>query len=696
MSETVVELHGVDRIAAPPNRVFISYSHDDDEHEQRVLDFSERLRAEGVDAVIDQYTPWPAEGWPRWMERQLREADFVLLVCTATYHRRVSGDEPPGVGRGVCWEAVLIYNQLYREKVDTPRFIPVLFDGGREDDIPAPLSGHPHYRVHEEDGYEELYRRLTNQPRATAGELGERRVLAPVPTLRARVPQGEAVEPPSAAKRVFISYSHADPREENLARCLYTRLVAAGHEVFIDITIRAGSDWAGEISGRISWCDHLVVLLSESSMSSEMVQGEVRAAHYLRRPDSGPKIVPVRVDYAGPLDYELSLYLDHLQYLNWTGEEDTGAVIEALAVLLVERSPCPRDRVVSAARANERARIPDSRPRPQGDARSAAVPGGVIQPDDPYYIRRQADENAERVARSRKETLVIKGARQMGKSSLLMHYLAKCQEAGKVVAFVDFSIFSNEDMTGYPTFLGNLARAIRYMLQLEAGDPAQVHDQLDMMSFIENQVLAPATGPIVLAFDEVDRVYGRPYQSDFFTMLRSWTNATRSALRTRWHNLELALVISTEPALLIADTKCSPFNVGYVQDLQPFARPEFDQLCDRHACEVDRDALWELVRGHPYLSRLAFYRLVDEGLPFGDLLRDAAGEHGPFGDHLQALLVKLHEDPELLEGLQQVIRTGAAPGNDVFYRLSSAGLVRKENGRINPSNLVYARFFKGI
>ena len=80
-----------------------------------------------MDARIDQYEPWPAEGWPRWMERHLREANFVLMVCTETYHRRVTGEEEPGSGRGVCWEATLIYNDLYGQKITTAKYIPVVF-----------------------------------------------------------------------------------------------------------------------------------------------------------------------------------------------------------------------------------------------------------------------------------------------------------------------------------------------------------------------------------------------------------------------------------------------------------------------------------------------------------------------------------------------------------------------------------------
>ena len=46
------------------------------------------------------------------MERNLDAAQFVLMVCTATYHRRVTGEEEPGKGTGVRWEGSLIYNRI--------------------------------------------------------------------------------------------------------------------------------------------------------------------------------------------------------------------------------------------------------------------------------------------------------------------------------------------------------------------------------------------------------------------------------------------------------------------------------------------------------------------------------------------------------------------------------------------------------
>ena len=71
---------------APP-KVFISYSHDSPEHMERVLQLANRLQVDGIDAVLDQYEGVPGEGWPAWMEKKSREADFILVICSATYLR---------------------------------------------------------------------------------------------------------------------------------------------------------------------------------------------------------------------------------------------------------------------------------------------------------------------------------------------------------------------------------------------------------------------------------------------------------------------------------------------------------------------------------------------------------------------------------------------------------------------------------
>lgn len=100
-------------------KVFISYSHDSPVHSERVWLLADRLRGDGVDCMIDQYHPAPVEGWPRWMDREVEEADFVLIVCTPIYYRRARGEERPGVGHGVTFESVLIVQDLYDAGMQT-------------------------------------------------------------------------------------------------------------------------------------------------------------------------------------------------------------------------------------------------------------------------------------------------------------------------------------------------------------------------------------------------------------------------------------------------------------------------------------------------------------------------------------------------------------------------------------------------
>jgi SEFIR domain-containing protein len=157
---------------------FISYSHDSTEHADRVLELSNRLRADGIDCTIDQYEVSPAEGWPKWMDRQIAKSDFVLVVCTETYYRRVTGEEEKGKGLGIKWESTITFQDIYDEDSRITKFIPVLFDGGKTDFIPKPIKGASRYILMEQ--YEDLYRHLTNQPKVKKPELGLIKKLEPL------------------------------------------------------------------------------------------------------------------------------------------------------------------------------------------------------------------------------------------------------------------------------------------------------------------------------------------------------------------------------------------------------------------------------------------------------------------------------------------------------------------------------------
>ena len=163
---------------------------------------------------------------------------------------------------------------------------------------------------------------------------------------------------------------------------------------------------------------------------------------------------------------------------------------------------------------------------------------------------------------------------------------------------------------------------------------------------MERVILPRAAGPLVVALDEADRLFRKPYKADFFSMLRLWHN-NRVPLTPAWEDLDLALAISTEPYLLIDQSDRSPFNVGLSVEMGPFSRDECRTLNEKYGgllAEDQVEQLWTLLRGHPYLTRLAYYRLTArDKCSFAELLERADDERGPFGDHLRALLMKLHE-----------------------------------------------------
>lgn len=129
-----------------------------------------------------------------WCNRKIEEADFVLMVCTEIYKRRVDGKDLPGHGHGVMWEAKIICQFLYDNGSASTKFIPVLFADSTVDQVPVHLRGVTRYSLDDERAYDKLYRHLTNQPLVTKPALGQLRPLPP------KEPKPAA----SAAAREFV------------------------------------------------------------------------------------------------------------------------------------------------------------------------------------------------------------------------------------------------------------------------------------------------------------------------------------------------------------------------------------------------------------------------------------------------------------------------------------------------------------
>ena len=81
------EMSSSSTASSHPPRVFISYDSEAAGLKEAVHGLACRLREEGVDARADVFDLHPAEGWEHWREREITEADFVLVVCTQRYRQ---------------------------------------------------------------------------------------------------------------------------------------------------------------------------------------------------------------------------------------------------------------------------------------------------------------------------------------------------------------------------------------------------------------------------------------------------------------------------------------------------------------------------------------------------------------------------------------------------------------------------------
>lgn len=115
------------------------------------------------------------------MDKKIRDSKFVVLVCTEQYFRRVMGEEQEGKGLGVRWEGNLIYQHFYNAGAINHRFVPLVLEHNHQQFIPTPLQGATYYALLDSSGYDDLYRRLTDQPKVQKPELGKRRSLPKLP-----------------------------------------------------------------------------------------------------------------------------------------------------------------------------------------------------------------------------------------------------------------------------------------------------------------------------------------------------------------------------------------------------------------------------------------------------------------------------------------------------------------------------------
>lgn len=162
--------------------VFISYSHDSQEHLERVFELCERLRKLGFDCRLDQHETFPSSGWPQWMLAQIQSAACVLVVCTRGYLETYRHGQDNDL-----WQGPVLPPEVFTRQ--ETRFVPLLFDSTDAPFIPEPLQPFSHFHIADGRGLELLAVYLSEKLALGTGPLPAKELLPRRQPFTAPLPQ---------------------------------------------------------------------------------------------------------------------------------------------------------------------------------------------------------------------------------------------------------------------------------------------------------------------------------------------------------------------------------------------------------------------------------------------------------------------------------------------------------------------------
>lgn len=313
--------------------------------------------------------------------------------------------------------------------------------------------------------------------------------------------------------------------------------------------------------------------------------------------------------------------------------------------------------------------------------------GGAVPLGSRYYIERPTDDEF-RAAITRSDSIVlVKGPRQVGKTSLLARGLQHARESDCRVVLTQLQSLNADHLESPDSLLFALAALMADQLDLEV-HPSESWDKrsganLNFRRFLRRQILAASSGRLVWGIDEVDRIFGCPFSGEIFALFRSWHDERALEPGGPWSRLTLAIAYSTEAHLFITDVNQSPFNVGTRLALQDFSPVQVSELNRRYgfpltdAAEIDR--FCGVVAGHPYLVSAGLHEMAARGVGIAELADRAASDDWIYGDHLRRIRTLLERDPEQAAVVRDLIDARPFAGRDLFYRLRSAGILAGES-----------------
>lgn len=153
-----------------PIKLFISYSHDSQEHKAWVLKLAINLRSHGVDVIIDQLDLRAGDDLPFFIENGLTSSALVLCVCSEEYTNKANNQKG-----GARYEKNILASNLLTDS-SINYIIPILRNNPTNK-LPTFLSSKFYIDFSDDKEYYSKYRelisRVYNEDTKRKPELGE-------------------------------------------------------------------------------------------------------------------------------------------------------------------------------------------------------------------------------------------------------------------------------------------------------------------------------------------------------------------------------------------------------------------------------------------------------------------------------------------------------------------------------------------
>ncbi|MHC5764841.1 MAG: AAA-like domain-containing protein [Nostoc sp.] len=335
------------------------------------------------------------------------------------------------------------------------------------------------------------------------------------------------------------------------------------------------------------------------------------------------------------------------------------------------------------------------------------IPGGSVPLNSFFYIERPPIEERTYTEINKPGSLIrIKAPSKMGKTSLMHRILTHAKQTGVHTVQIGLQRADSQVFTSLEKFLrwfcANVSRQLNLEIKLDDYWDEDIGSKVSCTLYLQEYLLEKIDAPVVLALDEVNRIFEYPEISrDFLPLLRSWYEDA-SELEI-WRKLRLIVVHATE-AYIPLDINQSPFNVGLPIKLPEFSLEQMQELAVRHGLDWAKSEtglqklapLLAMIGGHPYLVRLALYNLGHQTVTLEQLLKEAPTIAGIYSNYLRHHLANLQEHPELAIALKRVVTSPTSVQLEAIaaYKLESMGLVKLEGNQAMPSCELYQLYFR--